>query len=148
MEGWLVIGIGNPARGDDGVGHEVVRLLATDPPPGTCLLTATDLDVAMAAEVASVATLVVVDAQRRETPEVETYTVEAGSAESGAHSVTAQGLLGLAGALYGHVPSAYVVSVAAPMMEHTTDLSPVAQRAAAVAAARVRELVAEGEASV
>ena len=34
----LVIGVGNPDRGDDGVGHEVVRLLAGRTPPDVGLL--------------------------------------------------------------------------------------------------------------
>ena len=35
---WLVIGIGNPDRSDDGAGHEVVRLLTGRAPAGVELL--------------------------------------------------------------------------------------------------------------
>ena len=39
----LVLGIGNPIIGDDGVGFRVIEALEADPPPGDVSLTASDV---------------------------------------------------------------------------------------------------------
>ncbi len=39
----LVLGIGNPIIGDDGVGFRVIEALEADPPPGDVALTASDV---------------------------------------------------------------------------------------------------------
>ncbi len=39
----LVLGIGNPIIGDDGVGFRVIEALEADPPPGDVTLTASDV---------------------------------------------------------------------------------------------------------
>ena len=43
-DGVVVIGVGNPDRGDDGVGHRVVSLLQAAGPPGITLLTTMGAD--------------------------------------------------------------------------------------------------------
>jgi hydrogenase maturation protease len=39
----LVLGIGNPIIGDDGVGFRIIEALEADPPPGDVTLTASDI---------------------------------------------------------------------------------------------------------
>ena len=39
----LVLGIGNPIIGDDGVGFRIIEALEADPPPGDVALTASDV---------------------------------------------------------------------------------------------------------
>lgn len=145
MSNALVICIGNVARGDDGVAHEVCRLLQgrvrTD---GVDVLAAPDLDIAMAGQVAEASLLVVVDAERRTDPPVRTEKLEGAAPGSPTgHGIDAPGLLALARVLYGREPEAMLVSVAAPLMEHSTALSDTARASATEAAAVVETLISQ-----
>jgi hydrogenase maturation protease len=143
MSAVLIICVGNVARGDDGVGHEVARRLESLP-DGAALLVETSLDVTHAAAVAEAERLIVVDAHRRDEPPVETWRVESGTTPVGTHGLTVEALQGLAATLYGHAPEAWLVTVAAPQMGHGETLSETAERAAEAAAAEVLRLVADG----
>lgn len=145
MDTSLVICVGNVARGDDGVAHRVGRLLqAAGLPEGTTLLTAVDLDIAMAEDVATASRLVIIDAARRAEPAVATSPLTPGPAtRPTGHAIDAASLLGIAEALYGSAPEATLVTVAAPSMEHTEQLSECATAASDEAAVVVRVLLAE-----
>lgn len=126
----LIIAIGNVARGDDGAGHQVAtRLQARTLPDDVSLLVAVGLDVAMAADVAQCARLLVIEAERRAEPPVEVRPLVAGTAAHSGHAIDGSGLLSVAYALYGATPEATLVSVAAPEMDHGEGLSPVADEA-------------------
>jgi hydrogenase maturation protease len=43
-EAWVVIGVGNPDRGDDGIGHRVIDHLEGSTPPGTHLVRSVGAD--------------------------------------------------------------------------------------------------------
>lgn len=139
----LVICIGNRSRGDDGVAHRVAELLGEQPEAVAArIVTAPDLDIAMAADVAEASLLVVVDAQRRESPPVRSSPLTPGpSRRPTGHAVDAPGLLAVAETLYGRAPKATLVSVAAPEMGHCDTLSATAEAAALEAAAEVVRLV-------
>jgi hydrogenase maturation protease len=140
----LVICIGNEARGDDGVGHAVARALGErGRVTGARILTATGLDVAMAEDVAAAELVIVVDAERRSFPDVDVREVREESAPSHPHDVDVPSLLGTARALYGGAPSAWLVTVAAPQMEHGSSLSSTAEAASLEAASAVEGLLAE-----
>lgn len=145
MDTSLVICVGNAARGDDGVAHRVAQLLEdAGLPEGTTLLTAIDLDVAMAQDVAAASCLVIVDAARRTDPAVATAPLAPGPASRPTgHAIDAASLLGIAEALYGSAPKATLVTVAAPSMEHSEHLSTCATAASNEAAAVVRLLLTE-----
>lgn len=141
----LIIAIGNVARGDDGVAHDVAaRLLAHGVGADARVLTAVGLDVAMAADVADAARLIVVDASRREAPAVEVSAIAPGTAAHSGHAIDAPGLLAVTAALYGAAPNALLVSVAAPEMGHGEGLSAVAKAASAEAAETILALLGEG----
>ncbi|TLM99216.1 MAG: hydrogenase maturation protease, partial [Actinobacteria bacterium] len=90
----LVIGIGNVARRDDGVAHSVARAIDAAALSGVRVLTAVGLDVAMAADVAEVGRVVIVDAVRRETPGVAIEPLKPGPAASPTgHTIDAPSLL-------------------------------------------------------
>lgn len=135
----LVICIGNAARGDDGVAHEVARLLADTAVAD--VLSAVSLDVTHAPALASAARLVIVDAHRRSRPPVEVSRIEGGGMAAGTHGLTPEALVGLASGLYGGAPRAWLVSVAAPKMDHGEGLSRTATDAAVEAADAVRDLL-------
>lgn len=139
----LVICIGNVARGDDGVAHSVAELLGSQPPAGTILTVAVDLDVAMARDVAETGLLLIVDAERRSEPAVRVEPIPRGvSGRATGHGMDAPTLLALASSLYGSEPDeALVVSVAAPEMGHDEGLSPIAEAASREAASIVARLI-------
>lgn len=140
----LIIAIGNVARGDDGTAHRVAsRLLAAGLPDGVRLLTAVGLDIAMAADVAACDRLVVVDAERRAQPAVDTRPIVAGTAAHSGHSIDASGLLAVTTALYDVSPEALVVGVASPEMGHAEGLSATAQAASIEAACVILEMLRE-----
>ena len=141
----LIIAIGNVARGDDGVGHQVAtRLRARTLPADVSFLAAAGLDVRMAADVARCARLMVIDAERRAEPPVEVHPIVTGSAANSGQSIDAPGLLSVAYALYGVTPEATLVSIAAPEMGHGEGLSPVAERAADEAVEAVLAMLGAG----
>jgi hydrogenase maturation protease len=140
----LIIAIGNVARGDDGAAHRVAALLGEAALPAeTRILTATGLDVAMAADVADASRLIVVDALRRESPAVTVEALVAGTAAHSGHSIDGPGLLAVTEALYGVTPEAHVVAVAAPEMGHGEVLSATARAASEEAARIIVDMVRE-----
>lgn len=145
----LVICIGNLARGDDGVGHEVARLMReSEPVPDVVVLSATDLDVAMAEDVAAVDALVIVDAVRRGEPPVDVRALHAGPApRPTGHGIDPASLLAMSVALWGRCPRAFAVTVAAPEMGHGERLSATATSAALEAVSVIRRIVGQAQTS-
>lgn len=143
MDTALIICIGNVARGDDGVAHHVARRLSELTLPAEVrVVTATDLDVAMAEEVASAGLVLIVDAVRRAFPPVTVEALSPGPAvRPTGHTIDAPSLLALAEALYGRAPAATLVAVAAPEMGHTEALSATAEAASLEAASVIAALL-------
>jgi hydrogenase maturation protease len=140
----LIICIGNIARGDDGAAHRVARLLAQRDilPAGTRVIEAVGLDVAMAADVAEADLFILIDAVRRESPLVRLERLDAGPALTATgHSIDPPSLLTVTEGLYGRVPPAWIVSLAAPEMGHTESLSNRAEAASVEAASVVVSLI-------
>lgn len=136
----LVVCIGNEARGDDGAGAEVARLLDGRLPAGARLLAVHQLDVALAADVAAASLVVFVDAERRGGA-VEVRDLAPGGAAT-THSISPGALLALAEALYGASPAARLVSVPASDLGHGTRLSARTLAACEDAAAAVAAVLA------
>lgn len=139
----LVVCVGNTARGDDGVAHTVASQLALEQLPSTTrIISSMGLDIAMAADVAQASFVIMVDAVRRTEPAVTIASVTAAPPSTATgHGIDPSGLLSLAESLYGHLPQAVLVEVAAPEMEHKDGLSRIAQAAAVEAACAVADLV-------
>lgn len=138
-----MICVGNTARGDDGVAHEVARLVGVEE-PSLSMITATSLDVSHAPDAARAERVLVVDACRRTHPLVMVEKVCAAADRPGSHGLSPQGLAAVVRDLYAASPEFLLVSVAAPSMEHHEGLSDVARDAARVAADEVRRLALEG----
>lgn len=139
----LVICIGNTARGDDGVAHSVARRLGPHVIDDRArVITAMDLDISMAEQIADAGLVVVVDAERRDSPAVRTTQVASGGpAPPSGHGIDASSLLALAEALYGGRPAMWLVSLAAPQMGHSEHLSAVAKHASVEAVPTVLRLL-------
>lgn len=154
MQGALVIGYGNPLRGDDGVGPAVATALlaggtvdGVDPVDGVnvTVLDPVQLTPELALDIAAAGLVVFVDAHADDdagavrcaplapaTPATSAFS----------HAATPAGLLALARDLYGAVPPAWVVSVGAVAFAPGDELSPAVAAAVPIAMVQVRRLLA------
>jgi len=138
----LVIGIGNPWRGDDGVGAAVVERLEADPAPGVAHLSVHQLLPEQAEAIHASAVVVFVDASAALPPgEVVTGRVHPDArAAATAHHFSPGQLLALTRALHGEAPAAFLVQVGAATFDGR-GLSPETGAAVERAADAVRQLL-------
>ncbi len=140
----LVICIGNKARGDDGAARRTAELLEGRLPESARLVSRPQLDIVMVDDIDRAETVVFVDAERRNIPAVSiaplTPSRESTSSPA-AHALDPETLLSLVASLYGKVPEAHLVSIAAPDMEHGEGLSETAKAASEEAAFAVLNLL-------
>jgi hydrogenase maturation protease len=122
-EGVLVIGYGNPLRGDDGFGPLVVERLTDDARlAGACLLARHQLTPELAEDVARARLVAFVDA-RLEPGRPGRLRVERAAAAEGeaggpsSHHMGPDAVLALSDRVYGRAPPAVVVSVTAGSVE-------------------------------
>lgn len=129
----LVIGYGNPLRGDDGAGWRAAELIdAGQRPSGVAVLRCHQLTPELAEDISTADLVVLVDACYDGcSPGVVTTTAVGAANRPAAHTGPAwshhldpDGLVGLAASLYGHAPPAVLVRVAAANLEPGTCLSP------------------------
>ena len=102
----LVIGIGNPLRGDDGVGAWLAEQVS-----GLCLQ---QLTPELAADLAELEAVLFIDAWLAPVgaaPQLTVIAPAAGAAES--HRLEPAQLLGISQALYGRAPEAHLLRVPA-----------------------------------
>jgi hydrogenase maturation protease len=132
----LLIGFGNELRGDDGAGCRVVRRLEG------CLrrrlgrlamvLVVPQLLPELAEPIGRARLVIFVDASCLLSPgQVQRKVLRAAAAagSSMAHHLSAQGLLGMARALYGRAPSAWLYAIGGGSFGYQTELSAPARRA-------------------
>jgi hydrogenase maturation protease len=139
----MVIGIGNPLRGDDGAGYRLARCLQSEERADLKVIATQQLHVELAASVAAAERVLFIDAShglepcgRWSSPHVEPLASRgpdwiAGSTLS--HQLSPPALLELTKALYQHRPSAWQLLLPGQQWDHSEALSPLT--AAAVAAA-------------
>jgi hydrogenase maturation protease len=110
----LVIGIGNPLRGDDGVGQVVVQTLADRlPPDAATLRTVHQLTPELATDLADASHLILVDASVALPPgQVQITCLEdTAPPQLVGHHLTPTELRALAKLVYGRVPPTVCVAV-------------------------------------
>ena len=147
-----IIGCGNPTRSDDGVGVEVIRLLAQQVvPAGVQLIDAGTSGMEVMFKLRGAARVVVVDACRSGNPPGAIFRLPAGEAMTPAeHGFTLHGLR-WDHALYagvkifggGFVDHAEAILVEAQTLDYGLELSPPVQAAAQQVVAVLAQLVAE-----
>jgi len=132
----LIVCIGNPMRGDDGLGTRVARRLLALGIPRSAVRVAGELLPELAADLATAEDVVFVDAAVGDVPgALRVEPLAAGPGGPWTHHLTPASLLALTGVAYGHVPPATVVTVVGREFEMGRPLSPeVAARVADVAA--------------
>jgi hydrogenase maturation protease len=134
----LVIGYGNPVRGDDGAGPRVAGQLAGC---GAKVMTAHQLLPELAEDIAQSDEVIFVDAHAGIPPgEILWERLDATApAARRLHHMEPVEVLALADALYDARPRALLVGIGAASFDCTDTLSPEVERAAGLAAARIRE---------
>jgi hydrogenase maturation protease len=145
--GVLVVGYGNPLRGDDGIGWHAAGLLATDRRlDGARVLTHHQLTPELAEDISRASLVVLVDAAADGDPgsvSVRTVGPPPAARTTWSHHLDPQTLAGLAQALYGRVPPIVLVSVAAGSFADGDGLSSALERALPEVVEAVARVVTE-----
>lgn len=143
----LIIGYGNPLRGDDGIGQAAAQALAQDATLDcTHVIGCHQLTPELAECIAAVDLVVFVDAAADIRPgAVVVREVQGASAPSSGlvHTADPAALLDLARQLYHRTPEAFLVTVGVSTLALSEGLSESAAAALPEAVAAVRRLVSE-----
>jgi hydrogenase maturation protease len=127
----LVIGTGNPLRGDDGLGwHVVQQLRGTLPVRSVELIVCHQLTPELAETIADASRVVFVDAaigEKAGAIQVRAVSPVLGACEAFSHHLDPEALMRYAQRLYGSVPEAFVVSVGGESFDYSEALSDVAR---------------------
>jgi hydrogenase maturation protease len=143
----LIVGYGNPLRGDDGVGPEVARRLAAElRDPEIEILTELQLKPELSELMSRVETAIFVDARADGKPgEVRVEEVVASEPEQTfTHQFAPPMLLLTAKVLYDRTPRTFLVSIAGENFELSEGLSEVANAALPEVLQTVRRLAQTG----
>jgi hydrogenase maturation protease len=138
-DGVLVVGYGNPLRGDDAAGPRTAALLASQQLlPGAQIEIRHQLTPELAHDVAASRVVIFVDATTRVGPG-ELVIEPVGSARRwrGSHDVEAATILDLADELYGCRPTAFLAELGAQRLDLGDDLSPAVAASLPGAAERI-----------
>lgn len=137
MKPVLLIGIGNPLRGDDGVGPAVAHAVAALHRDGVRAIAVHQLTPDLAADLAAVDTAILVDADVAATEvTMESLDPAETRAPLGHHTVPS-GLLHLALAAYGRAPETWLLRIPAVDFDTPDTLSPQAAAGLAAALSRI-----------
>jgi hydrogenase maturation protease len=122
----LVVGYGNPLRGDDGLGWHVAAALAADPRRAdTDVITRHQLTPELAEDIATARLAVLIDASLGDTPGcVSLREVAPAPGPSWSHHLRPEDVVGLAQALFGATPQVFLVTVTGAHFGYGTQLSP------------------------
>jgi hydrogenase maturation protease len=143
----LVLGIGNPLRGDDGAGAAVVdRLLREAVPERTGIRLVPQLTPELAEPVGRACRVVFVDASVDVPPGAVSVACVAADCHAPprfTHALAPGELLAMAGAIGGRAPAAFLVSIGAESFDAGQGLTGTVRRSVAGAATVVRQLLRE-----
>lgn len=140
----LVLGYGNPLRGDDGVGWQAAILVARELENTVDVLARHQLTPELAETLSEVDRVIFIDAACEGAPgEVccRQLTSQWRSGQSFTHHVAPADLLAMSQALYGHAPTGYLVTVNGASFGYTEALSPAVSAALPQVLAQVKEIV-------
>ena len=110
----LIIGIGNPLRGDDGLGWAVAEQLARDRSIDGVIRTVHQLTPELAQEMAAVPLVIMVDASREGEPGdlcMRSLTLPVEPHPASTHATTPEELAALTATIYDHCPPVVIVTM-------------------------------------
>jgi hydrogenase maturation protease len=147
--GVLVVGYGNPLRGDDGLGWHAAGLLADDPRlRGAQVIGRHQLTPELAADFRDASLVILIDANvvdKAGAVSVRHIDPVAASGAASSHHVEPAELMALAHELWGASPAVFVVSAGAASLEVGDGLSPAVEAALPAVVDAVAAIVAEHE---
>ena len=141
----LLIGYGNPLRGDDGLGPYVADHLAADLLPADRRVACHELTPEFAVPLSEARLVIFVDASRDLAPgEVACARIAPAPPGQGAfsHALTPAALLALARDLYGASPPAWLLSAGADTLDYIEGLSPAVRSVLPALREQLRTLLA------
>ena len=123
----LILGYGNPLRGDDGLGWRAAEALSNDFAEGMEIRTCHQLLPEVAEPVSRADTIFFIDAARDGEPgELRCTPLNPEKAAARfTHQLSPAGILSLSDELYGRVPKAFLLSICGESFELGEKLSPV-----------------------
>jgi hydrogenase maturation protease len=138
----LVIGYGNPLRGDDAIGQKIAQIMA-ERLQDIQVKTVHQLTPELVADISQAQLVIFIDAGIGNTPGTLTQESVKAEADTGAftHNVTPDSLLRAAQTLYGKKPSGLLISIAGASFDYSTELSPQLDRILLELADRVEEII-------
>ena len=142
---WLIIGIGNPLRGDDGVGWHVSQQLAVRLlDPDIEILQCHQLTPELAEKISHAQLVLFIDATCEGSPgEWTCDKIHAGSEHAVfSHSPSPEGLLQLSRSLYATAPPAWLFTVCGNSFEYGECLSPVVSHRLPDLVSKIADMVA------
>jgi hydrogenase maturation protease len=146
MPAALVIGYGNPTRGDDAIGWVAAERLTEEIQDGRVhVLARQQLTLDLAADLGQIERVVFIDAAVMGTPgeiQIERIDPAASCIEAFSHQLAPAALLECAFALYGECPEGYLVSVTGESFEFGDKLTTPVATVLPDVLSRVRELIA------
>jgi hydrogenase maturation protease len=130
----LVIGIGNPLRGDDGVGtwlaEQAAVLTAEDSDGPVAVRSVQQLTPELAEELAQLEDVLFIDAWLAPaTAEPQLTAIDPAAGEAESHRLEPAQLLAVSQALFGRMPRAHLLQVPAHAFDQGMELSPELQAA-------------------
>jgi hydrogenase maturation protease len=141
----LIIGYGNPLRGDDGVGPRAAELLQQTPfPADVQILVCHQLTIELAPQIAEAGRLILIDARAAGEPgslQQCILTPAIPGSASLTHHIDAQGLLAAAEMLYGAAPETVLFTVSGGSFDSGEALSPAVAAALPELLAQIRAVV-------
>jgi hydrogenase maturation protease len=145
----LVVGLGHPYRGDDGIGIRAAEEFeATNQDSTVEVMVAQELLPELAEDISRIDLLVFLDARAGGVPgSVEVSEVKPAELGSGVfiHTLTMETLLSAAGNLFGHAPEAMLISVAGESFDFASHLSPNVEAALPLLLEKLREVIYSGD---
>jgi len=144
----LVIGYGNPLRGDDGVGCVIAEELAkriSDPDSKIQVVACHQLNPELAEPIAETRAVIFIDASVELEPgevRVTTLAPDRFSPAAFAHSMKPSALLATASELFGQAPPAKTVGIGAASFDTGMNLTPQVRRAVSSAITAVENEIA------
>jgi hydrogenase maturation protease len=141
----LIIGYGNPLRGDDAIGPTAAEHLQQSPlPPDVTVLSYHQLTPDLAETISQAAQVILIDAAVGDPPGVLTETrvhFDAGAVSPLHHYVTPETLLSITYGLYGCQPAMTLLTVNAETFAYGAALSPAVEAALPHVQARIAALI-------